>query len=329
MRYRSLSVGTVAMLASLAICTPSEAQSFRQFTSASGISWSGHVFMDQRGTEQAYYISEGPPDAPVALLVQGSGCVPVFATIAGREHVATASQDVLSDAAGGARVMIVEKPGLSIGGEIGSTPGLSQGCSSQFRNRYSLDDWTSVLESALAEAEPHGPLVILGVSEGGTAAALLAKRGFTGPVGLVSAGACSAAGGLIERAYIREREGLPGTGVDETFRLLGEITANPSSIDHFAWGQTYRRWSTFGAACNARLLDQHTGPLFIAYGTADSGVDISAFEDLAEFRRNNGWPVLVHRIRGGDHDLTSGGLDHRSEAFRAFIDFALPTSPDL
>lgn len=110
-------------------------------------------------------------------------------------------------------------------------------------------------------------------------------------------------------------------------RLLAEIAANPLSIEHFAWRQTYRRGSTFGAACNARVLEQYPGPLFIAYGTADTGVDISSFEDLTEFRRDNGRPVLVGRVRGGDHDLSSEGVDHRSEVFRAFIAFALLTPP--
>jgi alpha-beta hydrolase superfamily lysophospholipase len=220
--------------------------------------------------------------------------------------------------------MVVEKPGVAFDGEIGPSPGRSEGCSLEFRARYELDDWVDVLRRALADASPRAGVALLGVSEGGTAAARLSQEGFTGSIGVVSGGACLAAGALIERAYERERIGHPGTGLEETLRLLEEIAAAPDAIDRYAWGQTFRRWSTFGAACNVRALEPYPGQVFIAYGTSDDGADIAAFEDFARLRQAAGLPVRLHPVRGGDHDLMVGEVDHRESTFEAFLEYAFP-----
>ena len=295
------------------------------FESASGVRWTRHVFEDSKGTIGTYYLSTAPDAASLILLIQGSGCVPLFAEVGAQSRIATASQDVLVRVAGErARIMVVEKPGVAFNGQIGPSPGRSEGCGLEFRQRYALDDWAGVLRAALADAATDGRTVaILGVSEGGTAAARLSGTGFAGPIGIISGGACFASGALLDLAYRREREGLPGTSVDDTYRLLGEIAASPTEIDLFAWGQTYLRWSTFGAACNTRVLDHHPGPVFIAYGTGDAGANVAAFEDLAEVRRGESRPVQVFRVRGGDHDLSVGETDHRTETFAAFLAVAL------
>ena len=320
----------LAALASLTCWTPVRAapQSSEQpaeFASASGVRWTGHTFLDGKGTQQRYYLSPGSENAPVVVLIQGSGCVPLFAAVGERRRAATASQDLLVRTAGDhARVMVVEKPGVAFDGEIGPSPGRSEGCGWEFRARYELDDWVDVLRRALADASPRAGVALLGVSEGGTAAARLSLEGFSGSIGVVSGGACLAAGALIERAYERERIGHPGTGVEETLRLLEDIAAAPDAIDRYAWGQTFRRWSTFGAACNVRALEPYPGRVFIAYGTSDDGADIAAFEDFARLRKDAGRPVRLHPVRGGDHDLMAGDIDHRESTFAAFLAYAFP-----
>ncbi|HMH64315.1 MAG TPA: hypothetical protein VK515_01940 [Rhizomicrobium sp.] len=296
------------------------------FRSAGGVTWNVHDFADQRGTRQKYFVSGSGKSGNLILLLQGSGCVPTFARMRDSNDVATSRQDSFARALHGqADLMIVEKPGVHASDPVGAFPGQSEHCGKDFRTRYALDDWGQVVEHALADYVRHAAVkprmkALFGISEGTTTAAWMIKRGFKGPVGSMGGAGCDGdVVGMMAQAVQRQREGLPGTSIKDTLDLIEQIRLHPDSTDKFAWGQTYRRWSTFGDHCSTGQFERHRRLLFLAYGTNDPGADVISIEGLARSRRRASLPVEVVRIEGGNHGLSFGNRDFVPDVFSRFV----------
>jgi hypothetical protein len=295
------------------------------FTSASGVVWQVRSFQDQKNSRQQYFLSEGD-GRNLFVVLQGSGCVPAFARIAGKANASTSLQDSFARVLNGrARLLVIEKPGILRNDPIGSSPGQSEGCSLAFRTRYSLADWGGVVQSALADyrrfAGPARLEALVGISEGTKTATWLVQHGFRGPVASFGGAGCDGdLAGMVARAVRRQRDGLPGPSLQEELHTLAQIRADPRAINRFAWGHTFLRWSSFGDQCARTGLEHHVAPVFLAYGTKDAGVDVTRIERLARFRQATSLPVTVMRVEGGDHGLSVGEKNEASEAFARFTD---------
>lgn len=293
------------------------------FTSYRGVVWEQRSFVDPKGETGSYFVT-GPSDTGMlVVLIQGSGCVPLFESLDDLDHVASASQDVLAQALGAsARLMVVEKPHVAFNARISNQPGTSEGCALAFRERYALDDWVAVLEAAIGAYRQaiRGDIRVaaLGFSEGVMAATRLARHGSANMVGVIGAGTCHHQARMIERAIVRGRLGLGGANAEETLQLIEDIEQNVTAIDRFAWGHTYLRWSTFGRACETGFLTQWPGPVFISYGTLDEDLDITGLESLHMARQAHDLPTEIVRVIDGDHGLFAGETDHRPQVFSAF-----------
>lgn len=304
----------------------SEAFSSDRFVSLNGVVWEHHHFTDQEGEAGSFFVTGSPDAANLVLLIQGSGCVPLFESFDGRDYVASASQDALAEALGDrARLMIVEKPHVAFNSAITTAPGTSEGCDEAFRQRYSLDDWVGVLDAAiqsyLASTTSDIRVAAVGFSEGVLAATALARIGRADLVGVISAGTCFHEARMIERAVTRHNQGVGGADLPQTLDIFSNIARHPAAIDRFAWSHTYLRWSTFGRACDTDFLMQWEGPVFIAYGTLDADLDITGLEALRIGREMNGLPTRAIRLIGGDHGLFVDDVDHRPEVFSQFASF--------
>lgn len=111
-----------ALMLSGNVMAPASAQHI--FTSYRGVEWEHRRFADPEGETGSYFVT-GPSDTGIlVVLIQESGCVPLFESIDDLDHVGSASQDVLAEALGAsARLMVVEKPHVAFNARISNQPG--------------------------------------------------------------------------------------------------------------------------------------------------------------------------------------------------------------
>ena len=102
---------------------------------------------------------------------------------------------------------------------------------------------------------------------------------------------------------------------------MKQIMAEPDSVSKFAWGHTYRRWSSFLAQSPADNLLQSKARVYIASGMQDKSVPILSSEVLFAQLRMRGRDVTMVRIPGGSHDLLTeaGGREQVQQEYDAII----------
>jgi dienelactone hydrolase len=266
-----------------------------------------------------YYLapaSAGP--RPLLVVVQGSGCGPLFSPDqdnGGHAMRATAGQDIVQQlGADGFVVMVVEKPGVASESPEPDDLGTAGGCSDEFRRAHSLPSWTRRLSLAVdaAKRDPRvasdAPVRLLGLSEGAIAVARLAsERSDVSHVAFISGFGCDQWRDVLVVAR-RQAEAAgadPVEAVAEAEAGLRRVAADPSNTEAVFDGQTHLYWSTFGRACPADDLARSGADVFVAYGTADEQVDAEGVEAIPAARIAAGKSVTVRRVIGGTHVLNT------------------------
>lgn len=140
-------------------------------------------------------------------------------------------------------------------------------------------------------------MLAVGHSEGGIVAAGVAAR-----LRAVSHVAVLAGGGPTQLFDMVELMGR-----DEAMRQWAEIQKDPLSIDKFAWGHPYRRWSTFLATSPLEELLRSRAKVFIAQGTTDKNSPAQSADLLEAGLRAKGREVTMDRIENAGHDFLPPG----------------------
>ncbi len=259
-----------------------------------------------------YYLAPNPSGPrPLLLVLQGSGCEPVFKRDSNGIS-ATAGQDIIQQmAAGRFTVMIVDKP--EVVSESGARDGTTDACSPAFNSAHSLDAWTQALSRAVNDAL-RDPSVsrrtgvrVLGLSEGAVVAArLAAQRRDVNHVVFISGFGCGQWRDMLVTAR-RSASDNAAASVAATENAFRDIAAHPNASDRQFEGQTYLFWSTFGRACPAHDLLTSNAHVFVAYGTADEQIDANGVEAITAAFLEVGRPIDVRRVIGGSHVLDTPG----------------------
>jgi predicted esterase len=256
-----------------------------------------------------YYVSEGKPGAPILLMIQGSGCVPVFIDD-GRGHYGSTVFGAMTFAYERQfTVVVVEKPfATNPGGDRG---GGAEACGDAFNLDFTAERWRVALEAALKAAReaPDGHdrsrTLIFGQSEGAVMAALMAGHdaSITDVVGVGMSGSSQ----LFDFTALTYAE--PGTASDHVAALdaldaeVKAINAKPDSITDFVWGHPFRRWSSFFKVSAADELLKSHARVYLVSGTADQAVTILSTEIAFTTLRAHGRDVTIRRVAGADHAL--------------------------
>ncbi|WP_439634591.1 hypothetical protein [Glycocaulis sp.] len=283
-----------------------------------------------------YYIA-APADGPRPLLVvlQGSGCEPVFAR-SDEGLVATAGQDIIHQlAADRFAVMVVEKPHLT--GQTAATAGqVSDACPPEFRRNHTLDNWTAEVGQAIDAAVRSGAtsagdtVRLLGLSEGAIIAArLAARRDDISHVAFLSGFGCDLWSDRLARARLDAMagEGTPEERQERAREALAVLEAgfagvarDPLNSDAYFQGQTHLFWSTFGRACPAEDLAGSGAGVLVYYGTEDEQIDANGVEMITTARLAAGKAIRVERVFGGGHILNTDEGAPFANLVGAFID---------
>lgn len=268
---------------------------------------------DRFGREITFYLSQavaGRGPLPLVAYIEGSGCGSRFEERGGKirpagGHIVVA--DVFKDRA---RVLVVEKPGVRY---------LSQpvdGCkgAAEFNREHTLERWAEANEAAIRAAR-RLPLVdksralVVGHSEGGLVACRVARDlpEIVTHVSTLAGGGPSQLYDLI--ALARRGQFFEEVSPDAEARVqhvLGrwrEIESDPTSVEKFFFGFSYRRWSTFLAASPLEELAAVRAQIYIAQGTADAAVDPTSADALFAQLVSQNRRVTYDRVEGANHSF--------------------------
>lgn len=264
------------------------------------------------GPELEFYLSKTARPAPLLLFIQGSGCVPVFYGLDNGRRASSIFNYIAWGMEGKYAVMVVNKPYSPAMPPAKQDGALS--CPRQFNDYFSLDNWVRDLKLALAHARRQPWIdarrtLVLGSSEGTTVAAVLAAgdRAIT-DVALVGATGPTQLFDYVVGAYKASTSDAEASArLDELDATRRQIFARPDSVTDFAWGHTFKRWSSFFRASSSANLQKSRARIYLASGMQDTSVPILSTESMASELMATGRDVTIRRVPNAGHDLTQGG----------------------
>lgn len=271
----------------------------------------GYRLSQEGAPDVEYFISKTREPAPLVLLIQGSGCAPVFSGLGTSRRSSNVFGYIDLAQQGKYAVMVVNKPYAPKEAPAG---GGIIACPTEFNEYFTLENWVRDLGRAFDHAAQQpwvraGSALALGVSEGATAAAGLAeKEGRLTDVAMVSGSGPSqyydfvvgayAAGGGDEAVKLR---------LDELEATRQKIAADPDSAKLLAWGHPYKRWTSFFRASSTQSLLKSQARVYIVGGMKDTSVPILSGEAMASELLGAGHDVTLRRIPNAGHNLLPAG----------------------
>src|SRR4051812_26488227 len=166
----------LSLAAGLAQAQTQQPQEVGRF-SAKGVDFIQYQVPQANGPVVEYYISQTRQPAPLVVFIQGSGCTPPFTGLGTPNRSANVFGYLDLAFEGKYAVMVVNKP--FVPKDWPSREGTATNCPDQFNNYFTLERWVRHLDLAFDHAR-HLPWVapdkalVIGISEGATAAAALA-----------------------------------------------------------------------------------------------------------------------------------------------------------
>ena len=271
-----------------------------------------HEIRDEFDRRIRFYTDEHR-DRPLALIVQGSGCTPLFRRSADGRVRAGLPALLTSAARGRLGILAVEKPGV-VAFAAGPMHGNTEGCAPEFLAEHTLERRVAALRAALDAAlrdgnHPARPLLAIGHSEGAAAVARLARLDARiSHVALLSGNGPSPLDDLIASARSRATSGELESDTAARIQAQAEaIFADPESIERLAWGHPFRRWSSFLRGSTLDDLRASGAEIHLVHGSVDAVVPIEGFEALVAGLAASGHRARIVRIAGGDHGLNAPG----------------------
>lgn len=282
---------------------------------------------DALGRSIEWYLSEEPPDAkplPLVVFVQGSSYASQFVESDGRvigQHGHLTLRDAV---AGRARLVIVEKPGITYLDAPSQPP-------VEFRKQHTLDRWVEAVHATI-EAARKLPAVdasrtlVIGHSEGGLVACRLAATdAHITHVATLAGGGPTQLFDIIELArrgtFFQHVSEDPAERVSHVIESWQRIRRDPDNADALSFGHAYPRWATFLATSPMTELPRTNARIFIAQGTADEAVTVASFDALHAHLLSIGKDVTARRVEGADHNFAHTPPRHEQpDGWRAILD---------
>lgn len=228
-------------------------------------------------------------DSGLVLYIQGSNDEPVLNAMA---HLAGFVML-------GMRVLLVERRGVHANGTFDATSGR------RYATRIQrVQDVLAVLRNGLDNRQSPGPVMLAGVSEGGSiAVSVAAVEPRVTHLALFGTGGWPQAEEL--RHFVREQSGYLGIGsLSELEAKFEEIRTRPDS-DELWLGHTFRRWSAYLWHAVVDDAGRLNIPVFQAHGMLDQSVPLASARAIRETIASQGkcslqyveYETLDHRFR--------------------------------
>jgi len=271
----------------------------------------GYKLSQEGAPDVEYFISRTKEPAPLVVLIQGSGCAPVFSGLDTPRRSSSVFGYADLAQQGKYAVMVVNKPYSPKEAPAG---GGIIACPTEFNEYFTLENWVRDLGRAYDHAAQQpwvraGSSLVLGVSEGASAAAGLAeKEGRVSDVAIVSGSGPSQYFDFVAGAYAAGGSDADiKARLDELEATREKIAADPDSAKVLAWGHPYKRWSSFFRASSTQSLLKSQARVYIVGGMKDTSVPMLSGEAMAAELLGAGRDVTLRRIPNAGHNLLPAG----------------------
>lgn len=259
------------------------------------------------GPSVEYFIAQTKQPAPLVLFIQGSGCTPAFTGLGTPQRSANVFGFLDTMWTGKYAVMTVNKPYSPR--EL-PPDGTASQCPAAFNDYFDLDNWTRDLALAVSHARKlpwvaPGPMLVIGISEGATAAATLAARGqHVSNVAMLAGSGPTQYYDLVVNAYRTGANDADTLGkIAELEAARQRIMAAPGSGKNMVWGHSYKRWSSFFRASSTLSLLSTNSKVYLLTGMQDGSVPALSTEALAAELSAAGHNVTLRRLPDAGHEL--------------------------
>ena len=147
------------------------------------------------------------------------------------------------------------------------------------------------------------PLLVIGHSEGGMCGAALARvEPAITHLALLASTGLNQLHELTIRERIERNKQLEGQAQESVAETWQRILQNPNSVEDFAWGHPYRRWTSFLSTSTVDELRGWRGKIYAAHGALDEVVPRESFDNMVEELSSAGADLTVFRFKGA-HSL--------------------------
>lgn len=241
-------------------------------------------FVDDRFQRKITFYLERNPAAvklPLAVFILGSGSASNFLVRDGR--TLHAHRSFLKALDGRARLLVVEKAGVSFGSQP-TRAGTALGSSEEFRREHTFDRWVEAISAAIGAArnldgiDPARTLVA-GHSEGAiVAAGVAAQNPFVTHVACLATNGATQLYTFLREARLGRFDSLGKTSDLQVAGLLEkwqDIRRHANDPNRLWLGHAYPRWASFMSRSVLEELPQTGAQIFIANGGED-GADPAA-----------------------------------------------------
>lgn len=275
-----------------------------------GQPYAAYTVVDSLGRLISFYLSESAESAalPLVAYVHGSGHSSHFSRSAERVAPENGHATLVDAARGRARILIVEKPGVTLYDRGDSRP------RPEFLREHTLERWVEAVVAAASAASvlpgvDPTQLLVVGHSEGGVVASRVARRlQSVSHVGLLAGGGPSQLFDLrlLARAgeFFMSVSANPAEREAYVVAQWDSILANPDATDRVFLGHPYRRWSTFLRASPISDLRQTTARVFVAQGAQDRVVTRESFDALVSELAGAGRRPVAVLVPRADHSFS-------------------------
>lgn len=292
--------------------------------------WSHWTLQTEKGAPLDLFLASDEKPKPLLVMLQGSGCRPLFAIGDADAEGRTPRRSSLFHFAktlrkpGPVHVMAVEKRGVTSFGPLGEE---EPECSEAYERGLSKPDRVRDVVAAI-EAFAHEPWVtevlLLGQSEGADLATGVAKA--LGPGKLAAVGLLSSAGPsqLFDFVVFDRRKRNHEAVLEDFQQTLGLLGPNPPARIH---GHSALRWKSY--AVDSTPLQDMAGldvPVFVAHGTDDenSPVESADLFVIELLRMNPSRPVYYFMVPDATHGFVGAdGTDHAPNVIARFLEWAV------
>lgn len=278
-----------------------------------------------------YYLRRAAKqDAPLILVIQGSGCDSIYSTDSKGNVFGEMQVQIAGLVESRAHVLAVEKPTVQTFYQS-PNPGAQGGCPIEFRAKFTMDLWVKYLKSALSDAITSQGLtpsriIVLGHSEGAIAAAALAAevRSVTHVVYASGGG-----GNPLFEAFVRRKRAAKGNVVLENqyiqdgIRDWQAMSRNPDDSQTLYWGHTPLYWISQGRMSPGSLLSKSAAKIYVVQGTADMAASIEGSDLLVSELILNNKSVEYKRIKAADHGYRIKTKNRMSEVLSDAVAWSL------
>ncbi len=279
------------------------------------------------------YVERDDEPRPVVVLLQGSGCTPLFFTFPMGMGSSLIFLSQLRERDHPVHYVTVEKRGVeSFGPRPEGDPGTAEGCSEEYLEGLAkplrVQDVVDAIE-ALSDEPWAEQILVAGHSEGVAIASGVAAQldDQLTAVGLFSSAGPSQ---LADFAMYSHRTG-DASEVSETFDDILQLTTEPDELDSWG-GHPVERWTSFAVDTTPlEDLRDTSVPVFVTHGTEDRA---SAIESADVFvvellRTDSQRPLSYLRLHDVDHGLQirDTEISRMDDVFDHFLDWALSDDP--